>query len=115
MKIKTYVELELEVDVDYTPARSMPASQDHDSPRYCDSGDDEVVEITDAHFTFYKGTLIKRVSVPEDVMKHVIDKIIDDVTDQCRDAVERKGADHLDAVKQTIRAMHDIPRLAGYK
>ena len=115
MKIKTTVELEVEVDVDYTPERPAPACQNHDSPAFSDSGDDEAIEITDVKFIIGPhGRVDALVPVPEALMAHVCDKIIDDVTDQCRDIVGRHGdADHLDVIKDTIRAMHDIPGLVG--
>lgn len=119
MKVKTYVELELEIDVDYTPSRPMPQCQDHDNPRYSDSGDDECVEITDIQVVISShGTVLQRVKLPESLVPHVCDLITDDVADQCRDAMERKGpgvVDALDIVKDTIRSMHNIPKLAGYK
>jgi hypothetical protein len=115
MKIKTYVELQVEVDVDYTPERPAPACQDHDSPRFCDSGDDEFIEITDVKFVIgAQGRTDSLVPVPNALMTYICDTIIDDVADQCRDG-RHGGVDHLDVIKDTIRAMRDIPTLAGYR
>ena len=33
MKVRTFIELEIEVFADYVPARPAPPCQDHDSPR----------------------------------------------------------------------------------
>lgn len=116
MIIKTHIELELEVDVDYTPARPAPQVQCHDHPGYSDPGDDETVEINEMNFVISAhGKVLQRVRVPELLEAHVADKIIDDVTDQCRDAAERKGYDHLEDIKDLIADMHDRRKLAGYR
>lgn len=119
MKIKTYVELELEVNADYTPERSAPACQNHDSPRFSDSGDSEELEITEMAFIIRSGkTILARVPVPSDLADHVAEKIESDVLEQCRNQVDHasgRDIDHLDLIKDTIKSMHDIRKLAGYR
>lgn len=85
MKIQTYVEMSIEAEVDYSPARPAPACQDHDSPRFSDPGDDEMLEYGEMHFVFTRDGVKSRVKIPDALIEHVIDKIDGDVIDQCRD------------------------------
>ena len=52
MNISLIQEVELELELDYTPLRPAPACQDPDSPRFSDSGDAEEFEILKAGLIF---------------------------------------------------------------
>ena len=94
MKIKTFIELEIEVHADYVPARPAPPCQDHDSPRYSDSGDDEYCEITDMKFVIpFVCDTIKAVDIPPALEEYIADTIIDDVITACREQHEREEYD----------------------
>lgn len=97
IKIESNVEIRVIVDVDYTPARPAPACQDPDSPRFSDSGDDEVMEITAAWFLVgvpYGGPV--RVPVPVALMDYVCGQIDDHVLEQCRDRIEKMKEEEYD-------------------
>lgn len=46
MKILTTIEIQVEVELDYRPSRPVPMCQNHDDPRFSDSGDFEELEVT---------------------------------------------------------------------
>lgn len=85
MKIKTYIELEIEVEADYTPGRPAPMVVCHDDPRYSDPGEDESIEITGIMFIVDNG---KGVKVPEELMEYICDTVTEEVTEKCRDRYE---------------------------
>lgn len=100
MKIKTYVELEIEVDVDYSPPRPAPVCYNHDSPKFSDPGDDEMLEYGEMNFVFTRDDVKSRVKIPDYLIDHVIEKIDGDVIDQCRDKAIVTKADYAEYVAE---------------
>lgn len=84
MKLKTTVEVEIEIDYDYTPERPAPACQDHDSPRFSDSGDPEELEITEMHILDDD----KKIKIPVDICDIICKANIEKLTDEARDLHE---------------------------
>jgi len=88
MKLKTTVEIEIEVDADYTAYRPAPACQDHDSPRYSDSGDDEELEVIDMYILDDD----KKIKIPVDICDIICKCNIDSLTEQARELTENDFA-----------------------
>lgn len=89
MKIKTYIELEIEVEADYTPGRPAPMVKCHDDPGFSDPGDDESIEITGINFIVQDDDgNDKAIKVSEELMGFICDTVTDEVTEKCRDQYE---------------------------
>ncbi len=85
MKVRAYIELEVEIDASYSLRRPAPMVQDHDHPGYSDPGDDEETEIKEVHFIILdEDGKSKLVKVPDELMEYVCDTISDEVTSECR-------------------------------
>ena len=99
MKIdKLFCELEFEAKVtSYHPKRRAPQIQDHDDPRYGDSGDDEEIEYDLFVVWMISG---KRMRIPasdvfryESLLNLIYDQINDEVMEKAREIHEGQGAD----------------------
>ncbi len=95
MKIKDlHCELEFEADVTYYhPARPAPHIQDHDDPRYGDSGDDEEIEYD--LFLTSKGPLgetrhlVTDFFKDEQLVRYIYDQLDEDIREKARDEYYR--------------------------
>jgi hypothetical protein len=89
MKIRTYVELYIEVEADYSPERPAPPCQNHDSPRFSDPGDSEECEIKSVKFLISRrAQKDKFADVPDSMMEYVVNACIDDIIGKCREEYE---------------------------
>ena len=97
MKFLMPIEIEIEVECDYTAARPAPACQNHDDPRFSDSGDSAEIEITDMHFVFtdQHAGLQKKIKIPVDIMSQIVDSHIDNI-------MEVADQEHLDDISYAM-------------
>jgi len=80
---KTNFEFDVEVNVrGFTPGKEAPFCQDHDSPRFSDSGYDADFDRYDCNFVFeYNGKKI-RIEFPEELYNVIEDKLHDEIREQ---------------------------------
>lgn len=78
MKFKTTVQIEIEVDADYTPGREAPACSNPSDPRFSDSGDSLEIEVLEMYIV--NGD--KKIKIPVDICDVICDTCIDELMDK---------------------------------
>jgi len=84
MIVTVHYEMEIAVNVDYTPARPAPACGNPSSPRYSDPGDDEVIEINDISAVLGEAHAIP---IHGELKNYIADMVADQVADKCREQI----------------------------
>lgn len=77
MKFTTTVEIEIEVDADYTPGRPAPACSNPSSPAFSDTGDASEIEVIEMYLVNGK----KKIKIPVDICDVICDTCIDELMD----------------------------------